>query len=198
MEHVQRWKPVTGMEGRYEVSDMGSVRSLRRTAKTAFGSRTVRARVMLASLKKSGYMEIALASGNESRYIYKLVHRLVLEAFHGFAPAGHEAGHVNGIRTDNRLENLRWVTRTENMRDQYLHGTRIVGERCGNSVLNDELAQWIRESNQSGASIAGVLGLSVSTVCRARKGATYAMTDEIVQAKSAWAQGETSLPQPCL
>lgn len=173
MTDQEQWRPIQGFEGSYEVSDMGRVRSLSRRARTAFGTRLVPGRFMRPTIKKHGYAEIALSRGCE--YAYKLVHRLVLETFVGEQPTDHEGGHFNGIRTDNRLDNLRWVTRMENMQDQYRHGTRITGEKVGTSILTDEIVHWIRESPQTGAAIAHAIGVSVSTVCRAREGRTWAM-----------------------
>src|SRR5690606_17793610 len=54
-----------------------------------------------------------------------LVHRLVLKAFDGPPPRGHEALHANGVRDDNRLENLSWGTHSENQLDQVDHGTHF-------------------------------------------------------------------------
>jgi hypothetical protein len=68
------------------------------------------------------------------------VHRLVLEAFVGPCPAGMEACHNNGVRTDNRLENLRWDTRSANCRDRIRHGTTNFprGIAHGMSKLTEE------------------------------------------------------------
>ena len=51
------------------------------------------------------------------------IHRLVLEVFVGPCPEGKECCHGNGDCQDNRLENLRWATRSENIRDAVKHGT---------------------------------------------------------------------------
>lgn len=72
-----------------------------------------------------------------------MVSRLVCEAFHGPAPsAEHQAAHRNGVRTDNRPSNLRWLTRHENYQDQVRHGTDRRGERHHLAVLT---AQDVRE-----------------------------------------------------
>lgn len=57
------------------------------------------------------------------------VHRLMCEAFYGPCPPGHEVRHLNGVRTDNRIENLRWGTGSENIRDTIEHGTHNYASR---------------------------------------------------------------------
>jgi hypothetical protein len=57
------------------------------------------------------------------------VHHLVLEAFVGPRPAGHEAAHGDGDKTNNALANLRWATPKENAADRYRHGTVLFGTR---------------------------------------------------------------------
>jgi len=77
-----------------------------------------------------GYKQITLVQNREQHS--KKVHRLVLETFAGPCPEGTECCHNNGIRTDNRLCNLRWGTRLENNRDKQIHGTEYSREKEGN------------------------------------------------------------------
>ena len=72
-------------------------------------------------LGSHGYLYIVLYKNRKDHI--KLIHRLVLETFVGPCPKGMEACHNNGIRTDNRLENLRWDTRSNNAYDAVKHGT---------------------------------------------------------------------------
>lgn len=76
----------------------------------------------LKSNKNShGYLFVILPKDGKSNY--KQIHRLVLETYIGKCPHGMECCHANGNRTDNRLENLRWGTRSNNMLDASKHGT---------------------------------------------------------------------------
>ena len=102
------WKIIDGYSD-YEVSNEGQVRSLK------FG----KIRILKHSTINSGYFQVILCNDNEVRM--RTVHRLVLTAFVSPCPDGKEANHINGIKTDNRLENLEWVTRSENG----LHAYRI-------------------------------------------------------------------------
>lgn len=116
------WRPVTGHECYYEVSDLGSVRSVDRLVVQANGKKRWFPGVGLRSrVQNNGYLAVGLKCGGSTWC--RSVHRLVLEAFVGPCPDGMEVRHLNGNKTDNRLENLRYGTRYENMRDQVAHGT---------------------------------------------------------------------------
>ena len=68
------------------------------------------------------------------------IHRLVLETFVGLCPKGMECCHNNGIKTDNRLENLRWDTRSNNAKDAVKHGDASC-IRCGEDSLHHKLTE---------------------------------------------------------
>lgn len=69
------------------------------------------------------------------------VHRLVLKTFIGSCPKGMEACHNNGIRTDNRLKNLRWDTRKNNIRDEIKHGTHYSPYQNGEAHFMAKLTE---------------------------------------------------------
>lgn len=118
-EDAERWMPVVGFEGLYEVSDCGNVRSLDRLDRR---SRRVNGVSMTPGDKgKTEHLKVDLRSFGRRRSI--LVHRLVLEAFDGPCPEGMECRHLDGDPTNNRLANLRWGTRSENNLDRVAHGT---------------------------------------------------------------------------
>lgn len=170
------WKPVAGYEGVYEVSNFGRVKSLSRRLSTWFGSRYFKERILKASPCKLGYPRVALsdAATGRKKQIDHHVHVLVATAFHGPKPSPHhEVCHGDNDRTNNVATNLRWDTKAGNMSDQYRHGTRIAGEKHHSNVFTNEDVLWIRKSSRTGADIARSFGVSVSTVCRARKGITY-------------------------
>ena len=97
-----------------------------------------------------GYKTVALFK-NKKQYT-QLVHRLVLETFVGPCPDGMEACHNNGIRTDNRVTNLRWDTRSNNHKDKVVHGTSHRGESNPASKYTKELVEEICGLYDSGHS----------------------------------------------
>lgn len=117
MPSVERWLPIPGWEGRYSVSDEGRVRSETRTTVYPDGSaRVFKGRVLKCGLDTSGYHHASLS--DQGRHTVLSVHLLVLAAFVGPRPAGsEEVRHLDGDKTNNRLENLRYGTRSENQLD---------------------------------------------------------------------------------
>lgn len=117
MDLTERWRAIPGYEGSYEVSDVGRVRAL--TRKDSAG-RSRRGKVLSPRRMPSGHRAIALSRNAVRRN--HLVHHLVLEAFVGPRPDGLDGCHWNDVPDDNRVENLRWDTRSANMLDSVRNG----------------------------------------------------------------------------
>jgi DNA-binding transcriptional regulator YiaG len=129
----ERWKPVLHFENDYEVSDHGKVRRSR-------DARGVKAgRFLKPMTSTSGYLVVVLYHDGRSKR--EAIHRLVAAAFIGPAPTPrHQVNHKNGIKSDNRLANLEWVTCQENNRHAVLTGLNTFdhpspGERNGLAKL---------------------------------------------------------------
>ncbi|MFF6928316.1 HNH endonuclease [Streptomyces californicus] len=105
----------------------------------------------LLKLWKSGkgYRSAGLVVGTARRIEY--VHRLVTSAFHGPQPAGKtDASHLNGVRSDNRAENLMWESRSENLARTEGHGTKLRGERANGAVLTEDDVREMRRWHAAG------------------------------------------------
>jgi hypothetical protein len=107
----EKWLPVVGFEGLYEVSDHGRVYSL-------WQDKLVKPHVGT----KVGHLRVSLKPPVGGEYKGKYIHTLVLEAFVEPRPDGMEACHNDGVAGNNRLENLRWDTHAANMMDIVRHG----------------------------------------------------------------------------
>ena len=118
---TEDWRAVPGWEGLYEVSDQGRVRSLPRVTRGGFrGVRRIKGRTLIPIKRQSGHVHVCLSDGE--RREHSDIHRLVMLAFVGPCPEGMEVCHNNGEHTDNRLVNLRYGTRSENIYDAVKHG----------------------------------------------------------------------------
>ncbi len=115
MKHIELWRPAIGYEHRYEVSDRGNVRSINHWD----GRRNVAGRGLKPGSSKSGHVSVSLGRGNS-----KTVHSLVMSAFIGPRPSGADILHLNHLPMDNRLCNLRYGSRSENMKMDYAIGIR--------------------------------------------------------------------------
>ena len=103
------WKPIKDFEGYYEVSNIGRVRSLNY-------KRTGKEKILKNIEDYKGYLEVGLTK-NGKRKQFK-VHRLVAEAFIPNPENKPCIDHINTVKSDNRVENLRWVTYKENSNNE--------------------------------------------------------------------------------
>lgn len=118
---TETWKDIPGWEGFYQVSDQGRIRSVDRTIPHArYGTVNRKGKVMSPGSNPKGYKIVGLRRNGKAKGAS--VHTLVLQAFVGPRPPGYEACHNNGDLADNRLENLRWDTSSENKIDIQRHG----------------------------------------------------------------------------
>lgn len=127
----EMWKPVVGYEGYYSASSFGRVQ---RNAGT-YG--TAQDRILTPAIS-FGYQRVTLSIGNSQRNFQ--VHRLIAEAFLGHQPDGQEVNHKNGVKHDNRIENLEWVTKSQNN----AHRCHIL-HRSNTQKLNWEKVRTIRQ-----------------------------------------------------
>ena len=118
----ETWRPILGFEGLYEVSDRGRVRSLDRLVTRSDGKRTMVAGRLKAQTPDRNdhlYVDLVRECNRQRHYI----HRLVLHAFVGEPVPGQEGCHNDGDARNNRVSNLRWDSRSENVLDMVRHGT---------------------------------------------------------------------------
>lgn len=179
-ETPEIWRPVVGFPD-YAVSSKGRVK------RAVPDARNHTCRVIVPWIGNHRYETVGLSVGGKVHR--RLVHRLVCEAFHGPAPtAAHQAAHCDGTRRNNAAANLRWATRSENMADCLIHGTRAAGprhgrtlspektprgERHGHAKLQTEDIQAIRSASRepgSGRALARTYGVSAATISLIRAG----------------------------
>lgn len=112
---MEVWKAVKGYEGLYEASTEGRVRSLDRKVNTNIrfnDNRIVKGRVLKPHIKQNGYYVVSLCKNGTIAEVS--VHRLIAETFIPNPKQVRVVNHKNGIKTDNRVDNLEWMTYKEN------------------------------------------------------------------------------------
>jgi hypothetical protein len=121
-------------------------------------------RVLRPAPTSRGYLTVNLTAFGQRRTA--LVHHLVAESFIGQKPKGLHCAHLNGNKTDNRSDNLAYVTPAENERHKVAHGTKAIGSRQGAAKLTEEQVRQIRARHApgKGATLAREYGVSQSTI----------------------------------
>lgn len=175
-EQVQvEYRDVPGFPG-YRINSDGMVET--RKARSGFGLWVNSSpwRPVAGYWDRDGYKKVLLrVPGKKKRQPFQ-VHRLVLTLFISPCPEGCEAAHNNGIRDDNRLENLRWDTPAGNRADKVKHGTDQIGERHPGHKLTEAAVRDIRKRHAAGTSkmaIARVYSVSAYAVYAVVTGRTW-------------------------
>ena len=144
---TENWKDIPKYEERYAISDLGRV--LRKQRVSCIGrllpDKYLKPQISL----RGGYLTVGLI--NKETHKIKSIHSLVLLAFIGPRPQHHDSNHLNGIRTDNRLCNLEYCTRSANE----LHKRRILLSGVGSQYISAKLHESdipnIRAMRKNGA-----------------------------------------------
>ena len=139
---METWKSIFGT---YEVSNLGNVRSTGTPYKTSVGTMAIKKPKQLnVTMDGYGYLQVGLTKDTkQTRYG---VHRLVAIAFIPNPENKPQVNHINGIKTDNSLENLEWATRSENCKHSFTIGLQCnKGEQHPRNKLTEKQVLEIRE-----------------------------------------------------
>lgn len=141
------WKPIKDFEG-YEVSNMGQVRSLNY-------ERTGKIKILKPSAQKNKYLRVNLSKNG--KHYTKRVHRLVAETFIPNIENKPQVNHIDGNKGNNRVSNLEWATRSENMKHAYNTGLHELPNNKGKNnpkskkvicVTTNEVFDYINEAER--------------------------------------------------
>lgn len=163
---LERWLPIPGYEGLYEVSDLGRVRWVR--ARKSIG--TAAFRLKSPEIDQHGYLRLSLFRDGASKHHF--VHHLVAEAFIGPRPSEEmHCCHSDGNSLNNTPQNLKWDSIYDNRADRVRHGTHNAGQQHPMAVLGDDQVIAIAKDPRSQRKIAVDYGVSQATVhlIKARK-----------------------------
>ena len=111
MEEI--WKPIVGYEDLYEISSFGNVRSLDKYVNCKNNSKRLIKGKVISQFINHGYKIVDLTKNGQRKHCR--VHRLVAQAFIPNYDNKEDVNHIDGNKTNNRIENLEWCTRQENI-----------------------------------------------------------------------------------
>ena len=131
---MEIWKSIKGYEGIYEVSNLGRVKVLERTAKGKLDNIQVfKERILKPINQTNGYLKVNLIKNGTQKTV--LIHRIVAIVFIE-GDNSLTVNHKNGIKTDNKVENLEWATLSENHKHAFKLGLKCLkGEKCTTNKL---------------------------------------------------------------
>lgn len=142
MNLVETWK-IYPHNDNYEVSNTGRVRRAR-----GLPREYKRGTLLKPCPDKDGYLQVALCRDGKPKTTK--VHRLVLETFVGDCPGGMECNHKDGIKANNKLNNIEWITHGKNILHSRENGLLIRGEKHYRTKLTAKDIRKIRRLYRSG------------------------------------------------
>jgi predicted XRE-type DNA-binding protein len=166
------WKSLSHINKDYYISNYGIVKSTKYCTRTKTSERILKSR-----LRPDGYCDVGLCVNGKVKLF--LIHRLVLYAFVGPEPfCGAVTRHLDGIRSNNFLENLKWGTHKENRQDRRRHNTwstgNNYGENAGGVKLNNKQVKIIkyllRDKKLTQKEISDVFGVQRECITKIKNG----------------------------
>ena len=134
IENEEVWKNIVGYEGLYQVSNFGRVKSFNKNVLTGLGIyRTYEGKIRSGSLLNN-YLRVSLCDKGKCKYVF--VHRLVAEAFILNPQNKCCVNHKNGIKHNNYVDNLEWVTVSENAIHAYENNLIVIKKYYQNYLIN--------------------------------------------------------------
>lgn len=162
---MEIWKEVKGFENDYEISNLGRLRTKERFVKHYKGGvRKYKSQLKKIRLNANGYLRCNLKKDGK-RYDFT-IHKLVALSFLKEDKKRVFVNHKNGIKTDNRLQNLEWCTLSENTK-------HAVKNRLIKTKLSDKEAMEIKNSKLSNRKLSKIYGIGSTVVWRIKNGKAY-------------------------
>lgn len=161
-------KPLMGYDYEYVINENMDVFRKKYVSRDG---KFIKSKKLSQSLGKNGYYYVNLKKNGKTKLEY--VHRLMGKAYIPNPEGKPQINHKNGIKTDNRIENLEWVTEKENAVHAVVNGLSDIGEESKKSKLTLEEAIQIKNSSGSDTETAEVYGVSRAQVRRIKEGINW-------------------------
>lgn len=150
-ELLETWKPIEGYEERYEVSTLGNVRSLGHNVCFLDYGKYIDfyrdGKLLKPTVNTCGYQVVTLYDPSTKKSKQYKVHRLVAETFIPNIENKPMIDHINAIKTDNRVENLRWCTNKENMNNPHALKKKSDYMKRKNPMKDPSVAKKVGQKN---------------------------------------------------
>jgi hypothetical protein len=179
---MENWKPVKGYEGFYEVSDRGRIKSTTREVKTGINfneTRISKGKMLKLAKKRTGYLCFDASKENKVKTLQ--VHQAVASAFIENPLNKPCVNHKNAVKTDNRIENLEWVTHKENSE----HASKLdlfpkpqsrkilCVERNVTFDSSVEAAKWLNETHFKYTKDTKMMARVIRGICTGKRKSAY-------------------------
>lgn len=160
----EEWRPISGYEGLYQVSNLGRVKSSHNSKEQ---------KILSPALSSRGYLFVVLHK-NGCKKTFRL-NRLVAITFIANPENKPEVDHIDGHKLNNHVSNLQWATRSENQNYALALGLRKHGEKHDQSKRTSEQVLYIRENphNLAQRKLAEKFGVAKTTIADIQRGKKY-------------------------
>lgn len=174
------WKDIKGFEGKYQCSNKGRIKTLDRdywTGRDFTCLRHIDEKTLKPTVSERGYLRVDLRVGSAKKHCLKWVHNIVARTFYDNYDLTLVPNHIDGIKTNNCIENLELVTTKENVQHAIRTGLRRnKGEDSGRATITNCQAKTIRElfiRGMSRSEIAKDMNISLTVVQNVIKNKSY-------------------------
>lgn len=162
------WKNIIGYE-HYLISNLGRVFAVERVTKN---NKFLKGKFLSTKNKSKGYYSVSLTNLEDSKQFTFKIHRLLAIHFIPKVEGKNQVNHINGIKTDNRLENLEWCTNQENVKHAFDIGLRVIpsGDKNLSTKIFKQDYEKIKEMYTTGkyskTALAAKFGVHRRTILR--------------------------------
>lgn len=175
------WKPVIGWEEFYEVSNLGRVKGLNRLSSSG---KRLQSKIRKSVYNKKGYLILGLSKNGINKM--QITHRLVAKAFIPNPNNLPQINHKDGDKTNNKPENLEWVTSLENIKHAYATGLKegMPGETNGRALSSNKEVEDIIERYNIGEKASEIVkstGLTLFNIREILFGKSWSTIDKEVE-----------------
>lgn len=123
----EEWKDIKGYEGKYKISNLGRVKAIERKVRQGKGEYFIKEHELKTWIDSVGYVSVGLTVDSKTKYFR--IHRLIAEAFIPNPNNLPVINHLNGNKTDYRIENLEWTNQKQNSIHAVKTGLKKVTEK---------------------------------------------------------------------